>query len=625
MNGFKWRLLLFPSGNNSNQFVSLFLDVADKMNLPYGWIREAAFSLTLVSCYANHDATLSVRKETSHKFTQQEADWGFNHFVEREWIYDAKRGLLDSARDAITIEANISYQSDINPYQPYDSKKETGFVGLKNQGATCYMNSLLQTFYNLPAFRRAVYLIPTNETETSTRSIPLALQSLFYKMQFSKTSASTKELTRSFGWDTYESFTQHDILEFNQVLCEKLEDQMKGTPVQGTMEGLFECKIVNYIECTNVECTSEREETVRELQLVVKGCRNIYESLDKFCEVEMLDGDNKYRTENFGLQDARKGIKFKSFPPVLGVHLLRFEYDFQRDMMVKVNDKYEFPSELDLDRDNGKLFAKNAEGRQVRNLYRLYSVLVHSGGVHGGHYYAFVRPNPRTSGEGAGEWFRFDDEKVTKEDERSATSDQFGEDDVNSGNSPQNLALHNTNNARFNIAGKHSNAYMLVYVRESDLDTVFSKVDREDIPEHLLVRFAQETEERERKAREKAEAHLYTTVRVATEADMAAQIGKSHVFDLIDHDMVKSFRVQKQMRFADFSALVAAELGVPKNLQRFWMWAKRQVRYTTYIHTQCTDELAKKKKRKQNSKITEWWHALSLPMPCAFCCCQYEH
>ena len=26
------------------------------------------------------------------------------------------------------------------------SKKHTGYVGLKNQGATCYMNSLLQVF-----------------------------------------------------------------------------------------------------------------------------------------------------------------------------------------------------------------------------------------------------------------------------------------------------------------------------------------------------------------------------------------------------------------------------------------------------------------------------------------------
>ena len=41
----------------------------------------------------------------------------------------------------------------------HDSKKETGFVGLKNQGATCYMNSLLQTLYNINYFRQVGFLL----------------------------------------------------------------------------------------------------------------------------------------------------------------------------------------------------------------------------------------------------------------------------------------------------------------------------------------------------------------------------------------------------------------------------------------------------------------------------------
>ena len=36
----------------------------------------------------------------------------------------------------------------------HDSKKETGFVGLRAQGATCHMNSLLQTLYNINYFRQ---------------------------------------------------------------------------------------------------------------------------------------------------------------------------------------------------------------------------------------------------------------------------------------------------------------------------------------------------------------------------------------------------------------------------------------------------------------------------------------
>jgi hypothetical protein len=41
-----------------------------------------------------------------------------------------------------------------NERYAYDSRKETGHVGLKNQGATCYMNSLLQYLYHLPALRQ---------------------------------------------------------------------------------------------------------------------------------------------------------------------------------------------------------------------------------------------------------------------------------------------------------------------------------------------------------------------------------------------------------------------------------------------------------------------------------------
>jgi hypothetical protein len=48
--------------------------------------------------------------------------------------------------------------------------------------------------------------------------------------------------------------------------------------------------------------------------------------------------------------------------------------------------------------------------RSVRNVYKLHSVLVHSGGVHGGHYYAYVRPDGK-------QWLKFDDTAVTLEDD----------------------------------------------------------------------------------------------------------------------------------------------------------------------------------------------------------------
>lgn len=39
-----------------------------------------------------------------------------------------------------------------------------------------------------------------------------------------------------------------------------------------------------------------------DLQLDVKGCRDVYASFDKYVEVESLEGDNKYHAERYGLQ-----------------------------------------------------------------------------------------------------------------------------------------------------------------------------------------------------------------------------------------------------------------------------------------------------------------------------------
>ena len=66
--------------------------------------------------------------------------------------------------------------------------------------------------------------------------------------------------------------------------------------------------------------------------------------------------------------------------------------------LAQINDRYEFPDELDLDRPpaaagepSERPFMAASADRNVHNTYRLLAVLVHSGGVHGGHYYAFIR------------------------------------------------------------------------------------------------------------------------------------------------------------------------------------------------------------------------------------------
>ncbi|KAF8398022.1 hypothetical protein HHK36_016948 [Tetracentron sinense] len=532
--GDKWRVCIFPKGNDVNH-LSMYLNFEDSENLPFGY---AQFSLAVVNQIHNK---YTVKKEIHYRFNARESVWGVTLFMPLSELYDLGRGYL--VNDTCIVEAKVAVR--IMEYQTYDSKKDTGgvglknqgstsymnskkvtsFVGLKNQGATSYMNSLLQTLYHIPYFRKAVYHMPTTENDMPSGSIPLALQSVFYNLQYSDNSVATKELTQSFGWDTNDSLMHHDVQELNRVLCERLEDKMKGTIVEGTIQQLFEGHHMNYIECINVDYKSTRKESFYDLQLDVKGCQDVYASFDKYVEVERLEGDNKYHAEQHGLQDAKKGVLFIDFPPVLQLQLKRFEYDFMQDTMVKkiimkfpdirsivqINDRYEFPLQLDLDRENGKYLSPDAD-RSVRNLYTLHSVLVHCGGVHGGHYYAFIRPMLTD------QWFKFDDEQVTKEDMTRALEEQYGgEEEL-----PQSFT-----NTPFKFI-KCLNAYMLVYIRESEKEKIIYKVDEKDIDEHL---------------------------RVARNEDLIEQIGRDIYFDLVDPDKVRSFRIKKQMPFNLFKVL----------------------------------------------------------------------
>jgi ubiquitin carboxyl-terminal hydrolase 7 len=69
-------------------------------------------------------------------------------------------------------------------------------------------------------------------------------------------------------------------------------------------------------------------------------------------------------------------VIFLKFPPVLTVHLKRFDFDLQRMGFTKIHDVFEFPARLYLD----EFLAPDAppESRAQPNVYLLHSVLVHS-------------------------------------------------------------------------------------------------------------------------------------------------------------------------------------------------------------------------------------------------------
>jgi ubiquitin carboxyl-terminal hydrolase 7 len=223
------------------------------------------------------------------------------------------------------------------------------------------------SFRHNPNKLKIVFKIPT-EAADPIKSLSLALQKVFVELQTSPDPVSTIGLTQSFGWDSYESFVQHDAQEFERVLLEGLENGMKeaenlaksstqlpltsSDPMQvdlpsspqslteGTLQDqlkrLFCGKMESYIKCINVDYESRRGEEFWDVQLNVKGFKDLRASFENLVAVEMMEGDNQYRAEGYGLQDAEKGMRFLTFPPVLHMQLKRFEYDFTRDSIVKV-------------------------------------------------------------------------------------------------------------------------------------------------------------------------------------------------------------------------------------------------------------------------------------------------
>ena len=64
--------------------------------------------------------------------------------------------------------------------------------------------------------------------------------------------------------------------EFNLLLSDIMDKKMAGTKGEGTFANLFEGKILNYIECTNIPFTSSKEEKFCDLQLTVRVSLIIY-------------------------------------------------------------------------------------------------------------------------------------------------------------------------------------------------------------------------------------------------------------------------------------------------------------------------------------------------------------
>lgn len=369
----------------------------------------------------------------------------------------------------------------------------------------------------------------------------------------------------SFGWETKQIFEQQDVQELSRILMERMEERMKGTEAENALANMFVGKMKTYISCINVDYESSRIEDFWDIQLNVSGNKCLDDSFRDYIQVETMDGENKYFAEGHGLQDAKKGVIFESFPQVLHLQLKRFEYDVNRDAMMKVNDRYEFPEIWD-----ASPYLSDSADRSEPYIYQLHGVLVHSGDFNAGHYYAFLKPTAD------GHFYRFDDDRVTRATLKEALDDNFGGDYANLTNG--NTGVRNPY-TRTMSTKRSMSAYMLVYIRQSRLKDILLAVTEADTPPHLSERLNEERAEKERLKKEREEQHLYQTVDVIDDETFKAYEG----FDLTSWDIdpavpsnPKRHRVLKTTTVNDFLKTLASERNVPPEQFRFWVMVNRQ-------------------------------------------------
>jgi ubiquitin C-terminal hydrolase len=332
--------------------------------------------------------------------------------------------------------------------------RNTDCLGLINEGMTCYMNSMLQTLNLFGYLKKALFKLPLDINDRT--SLPYSLCKLFYDLVNEDKPISTGKLISSFGWSKEDVLVQHDVQEFNLKLSEFLENKMKGTEAEGTFAYLFQGKIKTFIECLNVVYKSEKEENFNDISLTIKGCKTIYDSFTKYTEEEILNGNDQYYAEGFGKQDAKKGLRFIKLPNVLILQLKRFEYNPTTYMLEKINDRFEYYDQIDLN---------DFVSEHKDSIYTLYSVLVHSGSVNYGHYYCYCKVKNK--------WIKFNDTNVKFADAYEVFENNYG----------GNYQIHRyINKAIRTVEMKSdSNAYVLVYIKDSVKATILSPITNEDV------------------------------------------------------------------------------------------------------------------------------------------------
>ncbi|KAL8161380.1 hypothetical protein V2J09_012869 [Rumex salicifolius] len=172
---------------------------------------------------------------------------------------------------------------------------------------------------------------------------------------------------------------------------------------------IFGGTLQNQVKCLSCGAESNKVDEIMDLSLDILHSNSIKESMQKFFQPEILDGNNKYKCDKCNkLVAARKQMSILQAPNVLVVQLKRFEGIFGR----KIDKAIDFEEALFL---SGFMCKAN---QSPRHEYSLFGTIVHSGfSPESGHYYAYIK-------DAIGRWFCCNDSCVTQSSVQEVLSER---------------------------------------------------------------------------------------------------------------------------------------------------------------------------------------------------------
>ena len=321
------------------------------------------------------------------------------------------------------------------PLRDFHSNK---FIGLKNFGATCYLNSLFQQMFMIPTFYTDIFKFniydKINEIKNLDECTLYKMQLTFLNLKKSIMNAYPpisfiQSFKKAFNGEPIKFGVQQDTDEFLSILCDKLEKEAKIFGKENFLENSFKGKITNEIVSLeeNYPYYSQSEESFYSITLDIKNHKNLEEALDAYVKGEILEGENKYFVDKYNKKiSIKKRNSLKKIGNQIIIHLKRFEFDFYTFENNKLNDYLEFPKKINLKKwtrafirtnEINNINENNISQEEKDNLddnkmeYELTGIIIHSGSnLQSGHYYSLIKSQEDNK------WYKFNDNEISEYD-----------------------------------------------------------------------------------------------------------------------------------------------------------------------------------------------------------------